>query len=234
MTGPERTSMNEQPSSPEAALVPALPSAAALALTYAPRSARLQTLALFALDSRLAGLLRNSREPMLAQLRFAWWREMLGSDSQRWPTGEPLLAALRSWGGSHARLACLVDGWEAMTGAAPLSEAAIAGLAQGRADAFAALAHTLGRDAEGEGARRIGMRWALADLAMRLRDETERATAAALLADHPALRRPVSRGLRPLLVLEGLALRRLVGQSEDAARSPRALAGALRRGLLGI
>jgi len=45
-----------------------------LALAYAPQSTRLPLLALLALDMRLAGIVRNSREPMLAQLRLAWWR----------------------------------------------------------------------------------------------------------------------------------------------------------------
>jgi len=58
-------------------LVASLPTASRLALAYAPAKARLQTLALFALDTRLAGLLRNSSEPMLAQLRLSWWRETL-------------------------------------------------------------------------------------------------------------------------------------------------------------
>jgi hypothetical protein len=35
------------------------------------------TLALLALDARLAAILRGRREPIAAQLRLAWWREML-------------------------------------------------------------------------------------------------------------------------------------------------------------
>ena len=41
-----------------------------LALSYGARPARLPTLSLFALDARLADVLRSASEPMLAQLRL--------------------------------------------------------------------------------------------------------------------------------------------------------------------
>jgi hypothetical protein len=130
-------------------LVAALPAVARLALVYAPASARQQTLAL---DARLATLIRRSSEPMLAQLRLAWWREAIAQDPARWPQGEPVLATLRSWGPRAGEVTVLVDGWEALTAPAPLSSAQIAAFAQGRADAAAALALTLGRPQDVEAA----------------------------------------------------------------------------------
>lgn len=218
----------------EQALLQTLPAASRLALAYAPLRARLPTLALFALDARLAGLLRHSREPMLAQLRFSWWRESLGRDYKEWPPGEPLLAALRSWGGRHSALAGLVDGWEAMTGAVPLPSEALRAMSQGRGEAFAALARTLGSDGEVETARTLGFQWSLADLAMRLGDPRERDTAVALAMRERSRRPRVSRPLRPLLVLHGLAMRRLDKREDAAAISPAALLTALRLGLLGL
>lgn len=218
----------------DAALVETLPAASRLALAYAPAAARLPTLALFALDTRLAGLLRHSREPMLAQLRLAWWRESLGRDAAEWPRGEPLLAALRSWNGGHAALVALVDGWEALTGPAPLPGEALAAMAQGRADAFAALAVALGCASEAEAARRLGWRWSLADLTMRLGNAREREAVAALAEAERGSAPRVSRRLRPLLVLHALARRRAERGEEAAARSPAALLTAMRAGLLGF
>lgn len=218
----------------DAALVETLPAASRLALAYAPRAARLPTLALFALDARLAGLLRHSREPMLAQLRLAWWRESLGRDAEEWPQGEPLLAALRSWSGGHKALVALVDGWEALTGPAPLPAEALAAMAQGRADAFAALATALGLEGEADAARRLGRSWGLADLAMRLGNPQERAAAASLAGVDGEAPPRVSRRLRPLLVLHALARRRAERGEEAAAHSPAALLTAMRAGLLGF
>ncbi|SFG28498.1 phytoene synthase [Novosphingobium sp. CF614] len=218
----------------EQILVASLPTISRLALAYAPGPARLPTLALLGLDARLAGLLRHSREPMLAQLRLAWWRESLGRDQGEWPEGEPLLAALRSWNGEHKALTALVDGWEALTGPAPLPGEALAAMARGRGEAFAALARALGREAEAEAASRLGEQWGLADLAVRLGDPRERAEAAALAGAGKGPRPRLSRRLRPLLVLHALAHRRLDKGEEAAAFSPAALLKAMRLGLLGF
>lgn len=220
-------------SSNEDALFQILPSAARLALAYAPRAARIPTLALFALDARLAGLLRHSREPMLAQLRLSWWRETLRQDANQWPEGEPLLGALRSWNGEHKALTALVDGWEMLTGSAPLGSEAIEGMAQGRAEAFAALARALDREGERDAARVLGREWALADLSVRISNAQEREAARTLFAQSRAKRAPVSRSLRPLLVLHGLATYRLDRGEESGAIHPMALLKALRLGLLG-
>lgn len=214
-------------------LADTLPPVARLALAYAPAGARMPTLALLALDVRLAGLLRHSREPMLAQLRLAWWRETLGQDAATWPEGEPLLAALRSWSNAHAPLVALVDGWEMLTGTAPLPAAALEAMAEGRAAAWAGLANVVGCSARADDARVVGQRWARADLAMRLGHPQEREAAQALsrLETGPVPRLP--RPLRSLAVLSALSTRRLDRGDEAAATSPAAIVTALRVGLLG-
>ena len=94
-----------------------------LALAWAPARARDATLALFALDTRLAGFLRRGGEPLAAQMRLAWWRETLGSPSSAWPRGDPLLDELSGWSDPE-QLVALVDGWEGLL-ADELDEAAI-------------------------------------------------------------------------------------------------------------
>lgn len=205
-------------------LVEALPPLHRLALAYAPASAREPWLALLALDQRLAGIVRNSHEPSLAQLRLAWWREQLQVDTAAWPRGEPLLAALKSWRERHTALVALVDGWEYLTGAAPLPAGDFAEFAQGRAAAFAGLADVVGADAEP--AARLGRQWALADLAAHVAHPEEQRTAQRLLAEAGPPPR-VARALRPLAVLHGLARRGRDGQSTVT------LLAAMRLGLLG-
>lgn len=162
---------------------------------------------------------------MLAQLRLAWWREQLKADASGWPEGEPLLSALRSWGGKHGGLTALVDGWELLTGKAPLPAAALDGFADGRGEAFAALAGVIGAPDDQTVVREAGRAWALADLAANVADPEERQIAAELAESSRAPR--LSRAMRSLTVLEGLARRRLAGLS------PTSLLAAIRLGLLG-
>ncbi len=216
------------------ALVASLPSVARLALVYAPAPAREPTLALLALDARLATLIRRSSEPMLAQLRLAWWRESVRQDPAEWPRGEPILAALRSWGAASASVEPLVDAWEALTAPAPLGAEAMQAFAAGRGGAAAALARALGRDAEAAATDQLGRIWGLEDLAMRLGRDDERATARSLAEALPGRLPRVSRPLRPLRVLAGLSRRRRVAGSEEGAASPGALIEALKLGLLGL
>ncbi len=217
-------------SRPEDLLLPALPQTMRLALAYAPSPARLPTLALLALDQRLAGLLRHSREPMMAQIRLAWWRETLDRDAGEWPEGEPLLAALRSWNGKHRALVKLVDGWEALTGEAPLAPSALEEMVDGRAAAFAGLAHALDRDGEAETAGLLGRRWALADLSTKLNHPGESVVVRRLAQAETGRIARVSRALRPLAVLEGLASEAMTSGSQGSART---VLKAMRIGLLG-
>jgi 15-cis-phytoene synthase len=202
-------------------LLETLPPLQRLALAYAPARARGPTLALLALDTRLAGIVRNSREPSLAQLRLAWWREQLQAGAESWPRGEPLLVELKSWQGGHAKLVALVDGWEYLTGSAPLPEADLIAFAEGRGRAFRSLAEVLG--SEPEPAEKLGRQWALADLAGHVAHPDERAAAQSLLVAEGRPAR-VARALRPLTVLHGLSVRR---------QSAPSLFVALRLGLFG-
>lgn len=204
-----------------------------LALSYAPSSARPATLGLFALDTRLASLLRGSSEPMLAQLRLAWWRETLRQDRAAWPEGEPLLVILQVWRGHLTALAGLVDGWEALTAPAPLAASAIDALASARGKAFAALAGILGADRCQEEVLRMGRNWALADIASRLTHPAEQQAARDLMEAQDWRQAGLPRSLRPLSVLHGLAARSVRRGEALDAMSPTALASAVRLGLLG-
>ncbi len=201
-----------------------------LALAYAPPATRDALLMLLALDARLAGIVRSSREPMLVQIRLAWWREQISCDVPAPGGSDPLLAALRAWPGSPQALAGLADGWEAMTGAAPLPTSAYEMLATARAAAFAALAET---ERQREAAQRMGRNWALADIAEHLSDQRERADALALARAQDWRPERLPRGLRPLAVLHGLAARAIRRDNQSEQLTPLALLAAMRIGLLG-
>ena len=207
-----------------------LPALTRLALAYAPPGFRPPLTLIFALDARMAGIVRGSREAMLAQLRLAWWRVRLTAGAGGGPASDPLLALLASWPGETAPLAGLADGWEPMTGAAPLPESAFAQLADARAGAFAALA---GDQASARSARRMARNWALADLATHLGDPREREAALVLARSQDWRVERLPRGLRPLAVLHGLAARTIRMESPALNPGPGALLCAMRIGLFG-
>ena len=211
-----------------------LPMLQRLAFSYCPQAARGPTLGLLALDTRLASILRASREPMLAQLRLAWWREALAQPAGREPAGEPVLAALHGWDSQREALAGLASGWEAMTAPAPFPGEAIERLALARGRAFAGLAHVLGLVPFAGSAERMGGDWALMDLAARLTHPDERGAARALAAVRGWDRARLPRALRPLAVLHALSVRAMRRGEDLDAPSPRAFATAARAGLLGF
>ena len=214
----------------ERELIETLPVLQRLALAYAPAASRASLLGFLALDTRLCGIVRNSHEPMLAQLRLAWWREALGETAGDQPSGEPLLAALGQGQGPRAALTGLVEGWETMTGPAPLPASAFLALAEARGRGFAALA------VEGDhhqAALRLGRNWALADIAAHLSHTAEHQAALELARAQDWSHATLPRGLRPLAVLHGLAAREISKDAPGQAATPLALLAALRLGLFG-
>lgn len=205
-----------------------LPELQRLALAHAPAFARHATGTLFLLDNRLAGIVRRQGEPVLAQMRLAWWRDTLSAPVSLWPAGEPLLASLREWP-EPARLVAMVDGWEQLL-AGSFDRPAIEAFAAGRAEGFRALAEAIGVDPAG--VVPAASTWALADLAANLSDPVERALAVETgLAIAPAL--PQARALRPLVILAGLGRRALNRGGVPLLDGRRAALVAFRLGLLG-
>jgi phytoene synthase len=82
-----------------------------------PRDRRAAIAALWAFAERLTKLLHDAREPLIGQIKLAWWRDMaamLAENPAALPKGEPLLAELAaSWAG-QAGLDRLADAAEAM------------------------------------------------------------------------------------------------------------------------
>ncbi len=198
-----------------------------LAFAYAPLAVRPLLLPLLALDARLGSIVRRASEPMLAQMRLAWWRDTLDSPRSRWPAGEPILARLASWQ-SPDSLAALAEGWEHLL-ADRLDESAIAGFAAGRQAGFAALAGEMGTDRDS--ADRAARTWALADLAANLSNEEERSRVVAHAGETSPLHLPS--GLRPLAVLAALGRRSLRRGGRPLLEGRGAAATAFRVGLFG-
>ena len=82
-----------------------------------PQTRRAAMAALWGLTARLTKLLLDAREPLIGQIKLAWWRDMmamLASDPSALPKGEPLLAELQATWAGQGGLDALVDAAEAM------------------------------------------------------------------------------------------------------------------------
>ena len=111
---------------------------ARLAIAYAPRELRSAFALLLQVDQRFAEILRNAREPMIAQIKMAWWREAFSSAAEARPKGEPLLQALNQVGDQIPLSAfeALASSWEHLLGSEPFSQEAMDTHAELRAEAI--------------------------------------------------------------------------------------------------
>ena len=187
------------------ALLAELPPPLRLAVAYAPARVRKAWTALLLLDHRLARAVAGASEPLLAQLKLAWWRDRMRTAASQWPEGEPLLAALASFDGERAALEGLIDAWEGLIGD-EAGEDETARLVKARASAVAAVARLSGCPVDENALELLARRWTVPDI-----------------SQPQAVRLP--RALRPLVILANLP------RSSDAG--PLALLRIVRLGLLG-
>jgi phytoene synthase len=152
---------------------------------------------LLGIDDALADAALRAREPQLAAIKLAWWREQLEALDTGPPPSEPRLqsaaAELLPRGVTGGELAELEDGWLVLL--QPVPDQAQAS-ARGEI-LFRLAARLLG--VTGEPIAETGRAWALADLARR----TGRAEWLATQTQAG----PVPRKLRPLGALAALAIR---------------------------
>ncbi len=143
-----------------------------LALSYAPAGSRDALMALFALDAALGDVLRTTREPIVGQMRLAWWRDALARLDSAPAPGEPVLQALAGTvvpsGVTGARLSEMVDGWEPLLG--EVNAASIGAHAHHRGCLMFEAAAELLNAAPSDPVGLAGKSWALGDLAGNLSD----------------------------------------------------------------
>jgi 15-cis-phytoene synthase len=200
--------------------------AAGIAVLYAPARLRRRYRSLLSLDTQLMRIALAKREPMLTQIRLAWWREACAVLSET--SGSPLVAVLATdWRGNSSHLVRLVDAWEEMSvGSENLLQSCEA-VADARA---AAVAETVGVPHDGN-IRAAARRWTLADLWLQCENATQRLDLESAALEIPRPRLP--RTLRPLAVLEGLTVRAMVRRHATPLGDRWSPFAALRLGIFG-
>lgn len=205
-----------------------LPPERELALAHTPPALRDAMAVFLWLDQRLARIVAQTNEPMLGQIRLAWWREMLSKPAPERPQGDCVLDGIsRHWLGQEGALSACVDGWERLLDPALLNEAAAREFAAGRAAPFIALSGT--RDVA---ALQAGKRWALVDAGLHVETEIER-TMLFDLARAVTPGKPLARPLRGLAVLDALARRSLARGGRPLMEGRLAALVATRAAILG-
>ncbi len=168
---------------------------ARLAVAYAPQNFRAPLALLLEIDIRLQGILENAREPMIAQIKMAWWREAFENSLNARPKGESLLQALNSVDDviPSAALESLVSSWEILLGSNHWAQDVTAAHATLRSSAiFQTYAHWVGATKDVQAA---GQAWANAALRQAFPDR--------ILKDLHSGNAPLLKGrkLRPLSIL---------------------------------
>jgi phytoene synthase len=197
-----------------------------IAVLYAPKPLRPRYHLLLLLDGRLGRIALVAREPALAQLKLAWWRDALADGAVA--GGDQLVRQLASaWEEGTDRLAGLIDAWEELAVREGAVLPAAERLADARAEAFAQTAGVAAND----DCRAAARRWTFATLAAHEATQPERD---ALCQAGRAIRAVnLPRSLRPLAVLDGLADRALKRGSALLLGDRLSPLAALRLGIFG-
>jgi 15-cis-phytoene synthase len=186
-----------------------LPPEIELALAYTGPIHRPALRIFFELDLRLARILSATNEPMLGQMRLAWWRETLAKPVNERPNGDAVLDAIgEHWTGREEHLQKLVDAWENLLAEPPLGADDARAFAHARSDAMAGAFADQVADCDVSDAKTMGQYWALADLAanVSLKEEREMLVSLALNQSRPTRLRAPFKGVA---VLGALSLRSL-------------------------
>lgn len=181
-----------------------------LALAYVPRTRRAAVEALWRLDAALSAVLTAGREPIISQIRLAWWREALEKLDTVPPPAEPVLRALAAsvlpTGIRGSELAGMEAGWAALLSPDPLTPADLDLYASARGGLlFRYTARLLGEPLPATGIEGGGATWALVDLARHSASGEEAGAAVAAALAWDSFRWPTR--LRPLGMLAALARR---------------------------
>ena len=206
-----------------------------LALAYAPASARPVFEDLFALDRRLADAVRQASEPIIAQMKLAWWRDRFAQDPSEWPKGEPLLTRLAQWDADVSMLGALVDGWERLLEEGPLSDDAIRGFGEGHVRAWAEASHAASSKPLPPQPGERALCWAYADLAAHCSQAEDAQRVQVTAGEQGAFGRvskPLPGALRPFAVLGALG-RRSLRSGKPVLSGPGDFFAGVRAGVLG-
>lgn len=204
-----------------------------LALAHTRPEHRPALQAVFELDASLGRAVAQASEPIVGQLRLAWWRDALSAPEGQRAKGSPLLAYIdRIFGAGATGLVALVDGWETLLLAEAFDDNTLRSHAQGRAASWLVLARRLSPSHDEDAITAHARTWAIADLAANVRDETQKVAVCRFGARTTNPRR-LPRELKGLSILSALARHSLARGGRALMEGRGAALVALRSSLIG-
>ena len=181
-----------------------LDAAERIALAYATGTTKAGFAGVFLLDHALQKAALGGREPVLAQIKLAWWRDEIARlTDNRVSRPHPVLQHLAwHWPANPSTLTALVDAWEEL-GVGTVTVAGAEQIAGARAEALQVFAPIDAR----RSCRAAARCWSLVELAALAREPSTRDAMLEAAAAIEPVRLPAA--MRPLAVLDGLARRAL-------------------------
>jgi 15-cis-phytoene synthase len=179
-----------------------------LALAYATAQDRRKLAVLLDFDLELGRVVAAAREPVIGQIRLAWWRDQLlatdGENRPALPLLQRVVEILMVNDVNREGLVKLVDGWESLLARPELSDVTLSHYADLRGGALFGLAARLCRASTSDGILTAGAGWALMDFAVHC-SQAEVATRAVGLARERFERSSVAKLPRTMRILAVLA-----------------------------
>ena len=211
-----------------------LPTAQELCLAYLGPEERNLLGPAFALDQRIARIVAGSNEHILAQMRIAWWREMLGKPVEKRPNGDLVLGALSThWIGREGALVQLLDAWEEILLCEAFDDTVIDRVAKGRGAFVLEALNAFWPDFDDAKEEFLAQRWVIADLAAHCKSLKERERVLNIASNYPPIKPALPRGLRGIIVLDALARHSIKNGGQPLGDGRWSALIALRVGLLG-
>jgi 15-cis-phytoene synthase len=180
-----------------------------LALAYAERDLRAPFTTLFRLDAQLGRIVASAREPQLARIKLAWWREQLLALGGNAHPVDPVLVDCNDlvcrYDVTGDTLAAIAHGYDELIDAIPLSTDALEAFASGRGGLFCVAAQIAGCDPSPL-LMSAGRAWALTDYAFHCGDRVTAERSMALAnEDAPSHRYKWPKQMRTFRILSAFA-----------------------------
>lgn len=191
-----------------------------LALAYGPTASRDAMAAILCFDRNLGRAVGLASQPLIGQVRLAWWREQSRAISQSVDVRDPCLLAMKelvqAGRVSERQMEALVDAWEGILDDETDPSSSLGRFGERRGTAVFGMAAGVAGCDQTDVMAAAGKLWALVDFARRTGDRDTAERAFRIAEAHTGVARDLPRAMRGCAILTRFAehdIRRGAGAS---------------------